>query len=111
MITEYAMMYLVFRTGWAVLGVLLGTYAIINVKSRWQGQSLSVKARWWAQVILIIPSAGFALWITMAFQGSVWPIGWAALTALIVGSFLAPMNAFWLLVESSSTTKQVASAA
>lgn len=108
--TEYAVMYLVLRTLWATAGVFLGAYALVVVRKQWNAVNMTAKAMWWLQVALTPLSAGFALWITMAFLGSVWPIGWALLTVLIVGSFLAPANAFWLLVESQSTTKSTLSA-
>lgn len=108
--TEYAVMYLVLRTLWAAAGVFLGAYALVKVRKQWFAVNTIAKTMWWFQVALTPLSAGFALWITMAFLGSVWPIGWALLTALIVGSFLAPSNAFWLLAESQPTTKKMATA-
>lgn len=85
---EPAVTYLMFRTLWAAIGMFLGLYALISVwKTRWGTVNLSAKMMWWFQIVITPLSGLFWLWVTMAFRGLVWPIGWVALMVILWARF------------------------
>jgi len=91
-----------FYTMWAVIGVLLGTYALISVWRRWRTINEIAKALWWFQVALTPLSGLFVLWTTFGFRGLVVQLAWQPALVLIAGGLLALMNALGLLVEASA---------